>query len=397
MFLALGPRRLTFMLIGLDAIPLTEPRTGIGHYTFELASALARIAPAEEFGLLYPSTYPRIELSPDDDSAALPPNLSLTRVEAGLLGRQWWALGLPRFCARAHVKLFHGTNYEVPLRGRSVRVVSVHDLSLLVRPETHEPRRVRRARLRLPLMARMADAVIAPTESVRREVSEVLSVPPAKLYTVPDAPRDCFYPQPAAESGEVLRRLGIEGDFLLAVGTIEPRKNLSTLLRAFEDVVRERPAGSLKLVIVGRRGWMNDALFTRLESSGVSERVLFTGYLPDSDLRALYSSCRVFVFPSVYEGFGLPPLEAMRCGAPVVASRIPPLMETVEGAARLCGPDDPYEFARVIIELLDSESARRELAGRGLRRAAEFSWETTARRTLDVYEEALARARQRAN
>lgn len=384
------------MLVGLDAIPLTEPRTGVGHYTFELARALARLAPSDEFSLLYPSTYPPVELSPGDEPSALPANLSFERVEAGFFGRQWWALGLPRHCARSGVRLFHGTNYEVPLRGRAVRVVSVHDLSLLVLPETHEPRRVRRARLRLPLMGRMADAVITPSESVRREVVEVLRVPTAKVFTVPDAPRACFHPQATGESLPVLRRLGIEGDFILAVGTLEPRKNLSVLLRAFEDVARERPERPLRLVLAGREGWMNEALFARLDASTVRDRVHLTGYLTDEELRALYSSCLAFVFPSVYEGFGLPPLEAMSCGAPVVASRIPPLIETLEGAARLCSPGDHSEFARAILELLDDEGARADLARRGLGRASRYTWETTARLTLDVYSEALLLSRSKA-
>jgi hypothetical protein len=156
------------MLIGLDAIPLTEPLAGVGHYTFELARALSEASARDEFELVYPSSYETVEL----DARGLPRNLRAARVRVGALGRHWWAVGLPRYLRRRRVRLFHGTNYEAPLWGGAARVVTVHDLSLLLHPETHEGRRVRRARRRLPLMARAADAVITPTESVRREVCE---------------------------------------------------------------------------------------------------------------------------------------------------------------------------------------------------------------------------------
>src|SRR5215216_2615042 len=241
------------MLIGLDAIPLTEPRAGVGHYTHELARALAEVSPGDEFELVYPSSYSAINL---EGRGAPPPNLREARVRVGALGRRWWSAGLPRYAARKGYGLFHGTNYEVPLWGGTTRVVTVHDLSLFTHPETHERRRVWRARRRLPLMTRAAAAVVTPTEAVRRELCEWLRVAPSKVFAVHEAARGCFRPMEKGEAEGVLRGLGLGGgEFLLAVGTIEPRKNLSTLVRAFEDVVRERPASDLRLVVAGGRGW----------------------------------------------------------------------------------------------------------------------------------------------
>ena len=376
------------MLIGLDAIPLTEPLAGVGHYTIELARALARAAPSDEFELVYPSSYPPPDL---DEGPPLPANLKPARVRVGALGRRWFAAGLPRYAARRGLAVFHGTNYEVPLWGVGAKVVTVHDLSLLLRPETHEARRVRRARRRLPLILCAADAVITPTESVRREVCEHLRAPASKVFAVPEAARAAFRPSAPAETVETRRRLGIGDEFLLAVGTVEPRKNLAALLGAFEEVLRARPAGGLQLVIAGGRGWLAGPLFDALEKSPARTRVVLAGYLRDRDLRALYSSCRLFVYPSLYEGFGLPPLEAMSCGAPVVAGRAPAVAEVAGGAARLVNTDSREEFARALLELLGDGGARRALADAGLRRAAEFSWERTARMTLDVYAEALKR------
>jgi len=381
------------MLIGLDAIPLTEPRAGVGHYTFELARALALAAPGDEFELAYPTRYGEINL--EEDGRALPPNLRPARVRVGPLGRRWWAAGLPRHAARRGYDLFHGTNFEVPLWGRAARVLTVHDLSLLALPETHEPGRVRRARRRLPLMARAADAVITPTESVRREACELLDLPPSKVFAVPEAARECFRPAEFAETAGARARLGAGEEFLLAVGTIEPRKNLPVLVEAFEELLRAGASRELRLVVAGRRGWLEGEVFARLAGSPARGRVVFTGYVADEDLRALYSSCRAFVYPSRYEGFGLPPLEAMSCGAPVVAGRSAAVAEVTDGAARLFDPASPSELARAIRELLSDENARRRLAEAGLRRASEFSWGRTARLTLGVYQEALKRAKRR--
>ncbi|MET0626112.1 MAG: glycosyltransferase family 1 protein [Pyrinomonadaceae bacterium] len=379
------------MLIGLDAIPLTIPRAGVGHYTFELARALALAAPEDEFELAYPSSHPPLDLG---ERESLPPNLSEARVRVGALGKRWWSAGLPRYAGRRGLRLFHGTNYDVPLWGGAARVVTVHDLSQFTHPETHERRGVRRARRRLPLMTRAAEAVVTPTEAMRREVCEHLGVPASKVFAVHEAARDCFKPVARAEAEEALRGLGVGGEFLLAVGTIEPRKNLSTLVRAFEEVLRERPGSPLRLVIAGGRGWLTGPLFETLERSPARRSVTLTGYVSDAQLRALYSTCRVFVYPSLYEGFGLPPLEAMSCGAPVVAGRTPAVEEVTAGAARLFDPRDTAALTRTLLELLDQEPTRRSLSEAGLARAAHFSWHRAARATLDVYAEALKRSRQ---
>jgi glycosyltransferase involved in cell wall biosynthesis len=380
------------MLIGLDAIPLTEPRAGVGHYTYELARALADASPGDEFELVYPSTRPEVDL---EEAESLPPNLKGARVGVGALGRRWWSAGLPRYAARRGYRLFHGTNYDVPLWGGTTRVLTVHDLSLFTHPETHEPRRVWRARRRLPLMTRAAAAVVTPTEAVRRELCEWLPAHSSKVFAVHEAARECFRPMDGREAAGVLRGLGVGGaEFLLAVGTIEPRKNLSTLVRAFEEVLRERPASGLRLVVAGGRGWLTGPLFELIERSPIKGRVVLAGYVSDEQLRALYASCAAFVYPSLYEGFGLPPLEAMSCGAPVVAGNTAAVAEVTGGAARLFDPLDADGLARLLLQLLDDDAARRALSEAGLRRAAQFSWAHTARATLDVYAEALKRSRQ---
>ena len=374
------------MRIGLDGLPLTSPKTGVGHYTWEVAVELARLEADHQFELVYPTTSPPLTLA---EGATLPPNLKIHRVTVGPLGRHWWSVGLPHYIRRRGLDLFHGTNYDVPLRRRCATVLTIHDLSPLLHPETHTRRSVKRARRRLPMMVRLADAIITPTEVVRRELAEYLKGTQEKVFAVPEAARAIFQPVDFAATETVRRRLGIGDEFLLAVGTIEPRKNLEVLITAFEEVVRARPGVGLQLVIAGGAGWLSGPLFEAFGRSPVRERILLTRYLHDDDLRALYSSCRAFVYPSIYEGFGLPPLEAMACGAAVVASAIPSLKETTGGAAALFDPRRPTDLAARLLELLASEDARRKLSEAGQRRAAEFSWERVAHQTWDVYARAL--------
>src|SRR5215213_6852575 len=339
------------MLVSLDAIPLASRLTGVGHYTLELARHLALASAADRFELVSP--FPIIAPISDDES--LPANLRLVRREVNSLGRRWFAVGLPLHLRRERVDLFHGTNYEVPLWGTAASVLTVHDLSLLLHPSTHEPRLVRRGRRRLPLMARAASLIITPSESVRAQLTEHLGVAPTKSVAIPEAPREVFRPAPAEEALEVRRRLGVEDEFVLFVGAVEPRKNLTTLVAAFAEVMRStelRP----QLVIAGGEGWLTNELYERVEKSGVKDRLRFTGYVTDEDLRALYSSCRVFVYPSLYEGFGLPPLEAMACGAPVVTSPVPSVTEAAgRAAARVVEATDTKGLARELVHLLSDE------------------------------------------
>jgi len=368
------------MRIGLDGMPLAQPRTGVGAYTFELARALAVAAPQDEFELISPLPF---EETVSHDMR--PANLDLIHSQPNLFERRWWTIGLPSYIKRNPLTLFHGTNYEVPLRERCPAVVTIHDLSLLLHFSTHEARAVRRARLLLPRMARKARLIITPSELIKNEVCEHLKIQPEKVFAIPLAPRSSFKPMTPAETLVARKRLEIEDQFLLFVGTIEPRKNLSTLVHALEEVLRTtdlRP----QLVVAGKVGWKSEELLLQLDRSPARERIKLIGFVSDEDLRALYSACAAFIYPSIYEGFGLPPLEAMACGAPVIAGRIPSIKESV---ARIVSATDSIDLARNMIELLRDEQAHRSLSLRGLEYAQEFTWQRTAALTREVYARAL--------
>ncbi len=203
------------MHIGLDGLPLTSPKTGVGHYTLELARALAKSQPSSRFELLYPSTYSSLAATESLE------NLIIRRVPVNALGRHWWAVGLPRHIRQNNLELFHGTNYEVPLWRQCPTVVTIHDLSLLLHPATHPKRAVALATRRLPTMVRTADAIITPTETIRREVCERFKLSCEKVFAIPEAARVSFHPIDLTENEDVRRRLGVQENFLLAAGTIE--------------------------------------------------------------------------------------------------------------------------------------------------------------------------------
>lgn len=366
------------MRIGIDGIPLLSPKTGIGHYTFELARALAKINPADEFDLISPFPF---NSSPGENE--LPANLRKVETQRR---KFWWVVGLPRYVRRSAISLFHGTNYEIPLWSSCPTVLSIHDLSLLLYPEVHLNKAVRRARYRLPLMARVATRIITATEFMKREISEHLNVEPAKIAVTPYAPRSTFRPLSRSETDETRTRLGIEETFVLFVGTLEPRKNLITLVQAFAELMKStdlRP----QLVIAGQKGWLIGETLNYIEKERLSQRVKLTGYISDEDLRALYSCCAVCVYPSLYEGFGLPPLEAMACGAPVIASDVPSLAEAVGQATVVVPAKDVQKLAQAIVEMIREAGQRSHYSRAGLEHAARFSWDRTAKLTLDIYRE----------
>lgn len=378
------------MRIALDGKPLASTLTGVGHYTVELARALAAVAPSDEFTLLAPTP---LEASALAEIKRHPfRNLHEIHFNSPRLNRYWWSLGLPLYLSRTSFDLFHGTNYDIPRWRLLPAVVTIHDLSLLLHSETHEQRLVERARRRLPSVARSAAMLITPSESVKREICEHLGVAADKVAVTPEAPRSIFKKVGHEDTLEVRQRLGIADNFILSVGTIEPRKNLQTLIQAFAEILRTTQHQP-QLVIAGKTGWLMDDFFSLPKSAGLEDKVCFTGYVSDADLRALYSSCSVFVYPSKYEGFGLPPLEAMACGAPVVTSDIPVMRETVGKAAKLVNPSSVQDLAGAIVTLLDDKQARGRLSVLGQEHAQSFTWAQTATKTLEVYEQALQRDR----
>ena len=370
--------------IALDGLPLTETLTGVGNYTLELARALSILRPNIEFEVVAPRTY----LS-EIDLGNTRPNLKAVQVQTNAATRHWWSIGLPSYIHKNSLALFHGTNFEVPLRGPCPTVVTIHDLSLLRHSTTHKTRAVWRGRMRLPLMSRKATMLITPSEAVRREVCSEFELDPDRVVGIPLAPSPMFRRVERGHAEKTLRRLGVEDQFLLFVGTIEPRKNVLTLLQAFERLIRStdlRP----QLIIAGRVGWKAEQVLSYVNRPDLRDKVRVIGYVSKEELCSLYSACVSLIYPSIHEGFGLPPLEAMACGAPVIASSVPSINQKV---ARVVPVTDIDSLTEAMVQLLTEPSTRATLAELGMKHAATFSWQRTAELTFAVYEEALSRAK----
>ena len=300
--------------------------------------------------------------------------------------RIFWEQVLQPFALRGSgAELVHCMAFVAPLVAATPSVITIHDLSFRRAPERF--RGPHRAYLSLftQLSCQRAKRLIAVSKFTKQEVMDVYGVPAEKIDVVYSGVDPWFSP-PIPEAVAAFRELrGLPEKFILYVGTIEPRKNLSTLIRAYAKL---RPNG-VKLICAGGRGWMYEDVFQTVEELRLSRDVIFPGYVAEEDLPMWYAAAKVFVYPSTYEGFGLPVIEAMACGTPTITTNASSLPEAAGDAALLVPPDDADALSEALARLLDSESLREELSARGLKHTDKFNWPDTARETARVYARAL--------
>ena len=364
-------------MIALDVHVLGEHETGNETYTLNLTRALLAAAPDRQFGLFTP--HPQC-LPADLAGAAnarvvtVRPANHLVRVPAAL----------PLALRSAGASLVH-VNYVLPPVCPCRGVTTVHDLSYLIFPQDAPPRDRLVLGALLRRSARQAAAVIAVSENTRRDVVRRLRVPEDRVVVIHEAaPPGLRRVTDAAELARVRQVYGLAERYVLAVGNVQPRKNLPRLVDAFAAIHQEGLAG--QLVIVGQDRWRSSDVAQGVEAHGLAGQVVFTGYVPDGDLSALYSGAAALAYPSLYEGFGLPVLEAMTCGAPVVTSSVSSLPEVAGDAALLVDARDTSAIAFALRALLGRPELAADLRERGFKRAALFSWQRAAQQTLAVYD-----------
>ena len=301
----------------------------------------------------------------------------------------WEQLVQPWELATGHTELLHSLGYVQPIWCPYPSVVTVQDLSFMVYPETFN----RANRLYLQWMTdwtvRHADRVIVPSEHTKNDVGTFMRVPPDKVDVIPLGVEEMFRPVGDAERERFRRSRGLPEAFILFVGTLEPRKNVERLVRAYGQV-KGRCGVRHKLVLVGGKGWLYDRIFATLGELGLQDDVIFAGYVPLDELPLWYNCAEVFAYPSLHEGFGFPPLEAMACGTPVVASATTSLPEVVGDAGLLVDPLDVDALEEGLARVLTDDGLRQELSRRGLARAGQFSWERAARETVETYRRTMA-------
>jgi len=369
------------MRICINASPAVHHVAGLGRYTQELMTALLAIDSENQYVAFY---------NRPSEAKVDPPLDRIPHLTTNLPTKPWRFSALLAHFTRIpqdrmfpHVDLFHATDHLLPRFSGVRSVFTLHDLVFRFYHETHKLLNRWFLTLMMPRFLKAADAVLAVSEWTKKDGVELYGLDEDRIRVIYEGVKPRFRPASAESMSALRQKYGIVEEFILSVGTIEPRKNLTSLLEAYRSLKDGQP--ELQLVIVGKKGWLYEGFFRRLRELGLEDEVIFPGFVPDDDLPPLYSAADLFVFPSLYEGFGLPVLEAMACGTPVVTSNASSLPEVVGDAAVLVDPNDVQALIRAMSAVLDNKELHGELRAKGPRQAAKFSWENAARETLAVY------------
>lgn len=366
------------MRIAFDGTTLAPGRTGVGYYSEYLLQHLAREVEASGDELIV------ISNQPIETSEPLPRHVKVHHRGHFPLRVAWMQMLAGRVLNDIRADVAHFTNGMIPLGTSAARVVTVHDMSLKLYPECHPMRRRLINRPLSTLALNVADAVVTVSQSARRDLLTFHNLPEDRVSVMHEAAGPAFTViDDKVRRGRVRMRYALPERFILYVGAIEPRKNLPRLVEAF---ARARRQGmELELVCVGPYGWSSRDLYEHVDRLGLRDTVHFTGYVPAEDLPVIYNVAEFFVFPSIYEGFGLPVVEAMACGTPVITSCTSSLDEIAAGAALTVDPYEVDALSAAIVKLASDEALRRELSQLGVRRAREFSWSRAAKEMLALY------------
>ena len=371
------------MRIAIDFTPAITQSAGIGRDTRNLVAALARLDVPDSFTLF------SAERSIPGREFPQAPNVHPRVVNIGnrymTILWQRLRLPLPAELFTGPTDVFHGPDFILPPSLRARRVVTIHDLAFLTHPECAMPSLIAYLSAVVPRAVRAADHVIATSQATANDLTERLAVPSEKITVVYQGIDPRFVPDRDEAAIEALRaRYGIQRPCVLAVSTIEPRKNYERLIAAFAQATHS-PDGPRMLVIAGRKGWLYDGVFEAVEAHQLSEHVKFLDYVSDADLPLLYKAADVLAMPSISEGFGIPVVEAMASGTPVVCSIGGSLPEIAGDAALVVDPYDVESLGEALLRLTRDVTLRETLAARGLERVKAFTWDASARAHLDVY------------
>jgi len=356
------------MKVAIDIQTTLGQPTGFGFYVSNLIKALERFSSGCTFELIRPDS---------EKDFSTPQRF------------YWDQFVYPQKATKAKVDLLHQPCFSAPLFFRGPVVITIHDIISLLFPEN------------IPFASRMfyskwmpftyskAQRIITISDSTRDDIIRVLKIPKEKIEVIPQAVDEKFErPAKIDEVSRAKSKYGLPKDYILHVGTLEPRKNLKFLIEVFNQAIKSEKNANLNLVITGKKGWYYEGLFERVRELGLQKRVIFTGYVDEQDKPAIYKGARIFAFPSVYEGFGLPPLEAMASGVPVVSSNTSSMPEVVGEAGILLSPNDLERWCRAITKLNIEDSTRRRCIELNKEQVKKFAWQKTAEKTIEVYQKA---------
>ncbi len=369
------------MKIGIDGRAACWYRgTGIGTYTYQLINSLNEIDKDSDYLLFMP----------ENTSFDIPLNANFRLKNIGEKKQDnfWDEINIPNILKDGEIELYHVPQNGVglPKDKKCPFVITLHDVIPFKMPETVSDNYLRIFHKELPLLLPLCDGVITVSEYSKQDISEAFNYPKEKIHVTYLASEPIYCVINKSFAKRIIKKYyNLEGDYILYIGGFSPRKNILGLIEAFSKLLQSSSEKDLKLVIAGKKGKSYELYKKRAEELHVENDVVFPGFIPLEHLPYLYNSAKLFVYPSFYEGFGLPPLEAMACGVPVVASNVTSIPEIFGNSALLVNPRDVEELYQALYRGLTDEVKRQELIIEGLNKSNSLSWEKTARETLSIY------------
>ncbi len=371
------------MKIAIEARPVKwSYGTGIGNYTYSLINKLNEIDHKNEYTFLCPDNQPNsyIPFSRDYSFYSLPKDDHREEIE------------IPFWLSKEQVDLFHlpQNGFRIPAQCSCKLVVTVHDLIPYFLPEMVRPSFLKRFTSEMPVIVDRSDRIITVSNTSKQDIINVFKINPNKIVVIPSAPTLSYHPLPNVETRNWLyKNYGLKKPYILYVGGLNPRKNVAELVYAYSKIRRDLPKGQ-SLVILGPDGKHRSKLQILGEALNITnEELIFPGFIDTAELPYFYNGADLFVYPSLYEGFGLPPIEAMACGTPVITSNVSSLPEVVGEAALTINPYDTLSLAESILKVLSDEALRLELSKKGLRHSSKYNWNSIVSQVLKVYQETV--------
>jgi len=365
--------------IGIDIRSLIFTQAGISHNLYNLISYLSQFPEDSQYFLFTSGRTNRSWPKNVKEIVIRWPHLSAN------MEKIWEEIFLPLGLIFKKIELFHGPRFMIPRACPCKTVVTIHDLGFKIMPECIINSAYIYFDSRTKLAVSKADRIIAVSENTKNDLIKLYNASEDKITVIHWGIDQSFQPcNDRSSIGRIKNKLGIDKEFILFVGTIEPRKNLVRLIKAFDKLKMKR---EYRLVIAGCKGWLYEEVFATVKELNMEKDIIFTGYVHDNELPFLYSAAELFICPSLYEGFGLPVLEAMACGVSVVTSNVSSLPEVAGDAAILVDPYDVEAIAKAMEQVLEDSNLRKEMIEKGFERAEKFSWQDTVKKTLDVYKQ----------
>jgi glycosyltransferase involved in cell wall biosynthesis len=378
------------MKIGLDISLTIGEKAGVGYYTYNLVKNLAKIDKINNY-ILYPFYY--YIFHPEFKEAFCPEQknfkLNLEWLSKKTITKLWFSNKIPKEWFFPKVDVLHSTTFCVPTKGYKKIIATIYDVSFLTHPEFHIEENIAHCFKGTSDAVKHADKIIAISRNTKNDLIKYFNCDPAKIAVTYLGANKRFVPiNDKYQTETIKKKYGIKNKYIFNLGSIEPRKNISGLIEAYAMLPNELK-NEYDLVIAGGKGWKNSGIYNMVKQLHLTEYIAFIGFVDDDDLPYLYNEASVFVYPSHYEGFGLPVLEAMACGCPVISSNISSIPEVVGEAGILINPTDTEELKENIKKVLVDVSLAKEMSRRGIIQSQKFNWENCAKKTLGIYLNAI--------